>query len=165
MNMTYKNRNTIMYIILVIGIPMFIALCLLLYLHSLNLTISVNVGHAMEPTIKDREIMVINRKIKHISRGDIIAFHPPHRPEVSYVKRIVGLPSEKVSVESGHVFINGKRLEEPYLDDKNIEPDHMDQRGIPMDAFFVLGDNRKNSSDSRHWGDVPRNLIKGKIVF
>jgi signal peptidase I len=118
-----------------------------------------NEGHAMEPTIQDGERMVITRHIDRLERGQIVVFRYPQDVSKSFVKRIVGLPGEEIAVRDGRVVINGLTIDEPYVGAENWSADTHGSRTIPPGEYFVLGDNRRNSSDSRHWGTVKRELI------
>lgn len=101
-------------------------------------------------------------------RGDIIVFDAPRRVEAAcdaggtFIKRIVGLPGESVSMRGGHVFINGERLNEPYLQPAYRGRESGRWGRIPSDGYFVLGDNRAMSCDSRRWGAVTRDRIIGR---
>lgn len=132
-------------------------------------------GTSMLPQLHDGERLLVNKlvyyKFKsvswgHIERGDIVVFWFPNDPDKSYVKRVIGLPGETVEVRGGKVFINGTPLEEAYLDTEhnqtmpNIQPKLVDKH-----YFFVMGDNRDNSSDSRYWGLVPEKYVYGKAFF
>lgn len=103
-------------------------------------------------------------------RGDIVVFREPVREDRDFVKRVIGLPGELVEVHSGSVFINGAELDEPYLDEANLSgemnciPLSTDCR-LGAEQYFVLGDNRPNSNDSRAWGAVPEENIVGKVWF
>jgi len=93
-------------------------------------------------------------------RGDVIVFKFPKDPTRDFIKRVMAVPGESVEIRGGVVYVNGQRLEEPYLQDRpnyNFGPEK-----VPQDNFFVLGDNRNNSSDSHVWGMVPSDLIIGK---
>ena len=108
-----------------------------------------------------------NRKIE---RGDIVAFKPPHNPSVPFIKRVIGLPGETLEVRDKAVYIDGKRIEEPYqyFDSEEDRYAPRDSHGpvlIPPDHYFMMGDNRDNSNDSRYWGEVPRENIIGKPLF
>jgi signal peptidase I len=100
-------------------------------------------------------------------RGEIIVFRYPPNPEVSYVKRVIGLGGETIEVREGQVYIDGKALSEPYLPEIPVDPypsrDYSATQ-IPAGTYFVMGDNRNNSEDSRFWGTVPRALIVGTVT-
>ena len=104
-------------------------------------------------------------------RGDIIVFKAPAKvaaacnAEGTFVKRIVGLPHERVSMQNGFVFINGDRLDEPYLGPAHRGSASGKWPRSPQDGYFVLGDNRAMSCDSRRWGIVPRENIIGRVDF
>jgi signal peptidase I len=132
-------------------------------------------GTSMLPQLHDGERLLVNKlvyyKFKsvswgHIERGDIVVFWYPREPDKSYVKRVIGLPGETVEVRGGKVLINGVELKESYLDTEynqslpNFQPKRVDEH-----YYFVMGDNRDNSSDSRYWGLVPEKYIYGKAFF
>mgnify|MGYP001566133680 CR=1 FL=1 len=94
-------------------------------------------------------------------RGDIVVFHFPRDPTRDYVKRVIGLPGETVSMTRGEVFIDGDLLDEPYL--MRRDSDNMPSTLVPPDSYFVMGDNRPGSSDSRNWGPVPLDNMVGKV--
>ncbi len=103
---------------------------------------------------------------KDLKRGDVIVFKYPLSPEVAYVKRLIGLPGDKVEMVGRTVFINGKALQEPYT--QYIDPGSIYERfgpyNVPEGQYFAMGDNRDNSQDSRFWGFVPRDHIIGKAL-
>lgn len=121
-------------------------------------------GASMEPTFYDHEYLVIDEisyRFKDPVRGDIIVFRYPKDPKQYFIKRIVGLPGETVQITNNQVFVNGVKVEELYLDDG------VDTRGeivvtLQPDEYFVLGDNRNYSLDSRSFGPLPRRYIVGK---
>ena len=96
-------------------------------------------------------------------RGDIVVFQYPLDDKQYFVKRVIGMPNETVTIEDGSIYINGYELIEPYLLDVNYSFEH--QYYIGEDEYFVLGDNRNNSNDSRHWGAVHRNQILGEVLY
>ena len=104
-----------------------------------------------------------------INRGDIIAFWSPENPEMRLVKRVIGLPGETIEIRNRDVYINGRRLDEPYAvhtDVREIDRrDTLESVMIPPDHFFMMGDNRDNSNDSRFWGFAPRESFIGKPLF
>ena len=125
-------------------------------------------GTSMLPELKDQERIFVNKfvyRIGKISRRDIVVFWYPRDPSKSFIKRVVGLPGDRVEIRDGVVYVNGERLDEPYLvqefkDHKSMMPLTVDQG-----YYFVMGDDRKFSSDSRVWGLVPEKYIYGKAVF
>ena len=107
-------------------------------------------GKAMEPALKEGDRIFINRSPEKLERGDIVLFYYPADQTKSYIKRIIGLPNEVVEVREGKVVINGKNLEESYVDPKNNQALFSRKKvKIPEDSYYVLGDNRDNSNDSR----------------
>lgn len=132
-------------------------------------------GTSMLPQLHDGERLLVDKliyyKIKsfswgHIERGDIVVFWYPKDPDKSYVKRVIGLPGETVEIRSGVVFINGQQLNENYLDpEHNQTLPNLPLRHVDEHFYFVMGDNRDNSSDSRYWGTVPEKYIYGKAFF
>jgi len=125
-------------------------------------------GTSMQPELRDQDRLFINKfayDFEGISRGDVVVFHYPRDPEKSYIKRVIALPGDRMSIEEGRVYVNGKRIAEPYVplryrDERSIAP-----MVIPPNEYFVMGDHRSISSDSRDFGPVPRNLIYGKAAF
>ncbi len=96
-------------------------------------------------------------------RGEVIVFHFPKDPKRDFVKRVIGVPGDRVKMEDGVVFLNGKKIEEPYITAPG--PTDMDTLGLGEKEYFVLGDNRRGSNDSRNWGPVPEDNILGKVWF
>ena len=121
-------------------------------------------GEAMDPTLKNGERAIATRNVDRLDRGEIVAFRYPRDESKSFVKRIVALPGEQIEMKDGRVLINGKRIEESYVDAANRSTETWAQRAVPAGEYFVMGDNRRNSSDSRHWGTVPRDLVWAKVV-
>jgi signal peptidase I len=132
-------------------------------------------GTSMLPELHDGERLLVNKlvyyKIQsvswgHLERGDIVVFWFPNDPDKSYVKRVIGLPGETVEVKSGKVYVNGQQLTESYLDEEyNRTLPSWPAKKVEEHHYFVLGDNRDNSSDSRYWGLVPEKYIYGKAFF
>jgi len=119
-------------------------------------------GYSMEPTLYDGQYLIVSKVIYRIhppERGDIIVFHPPNGDSDDYIKRVVGLPGETVEVRDGVTWINGVPLEEPYI---ASAAGSSGPRTLGEGQYFVLGDNRANSSDSRTWGVLPQEDIIGK---
>jgi signal peptidase I len=148
---------------------------------------------SMEDNLKIGDHLIVNKFIygpasdawhkllplRDIRRGDIIVFRYPKGPETDYVKRVIGLPGDTVSIKDRIVYINGKALDEPYVVHRDtrvfpystvqIEPfrsrDQMSPYSVPEGEYWAMGDNRDFSSDSRYWGTVPRDLIKGRAFM
>jgi|SRR5271165_4922688 len=127
-------------------------------------------GTSMMPALTDQERIFINKfvyrfHIGEISQGDKIVFWYPNDPSKSYIKRVIGTPGDRVEVDRGAVIVNGKALHEEYVPDEYRDQTSMSLITIPADQYFVLGDHRSSSNDSRSWGMVPRRYIYGKAVF
>ncbi len=130
-------------------------------------------GTSMEPGLADNERIFINKftykmNLGDVHRGDTVVFWYPLDPAKSYIKRVIGLPGDHVRIVNGQVFVNGARLNEDYVAERYRDSSTWaDGRDIPVppDRYFVLGDHRNSSSDSRAWGFVPRENIYGKAVF
>ena len=121
------------------------------------------VGHSMDPTLEDNQFLVVEKvsyRLHEPERGDIIVFRDPNGDKRKLIKRIVGLPGEVVEIRNGQVLIDGQPLDEPYI----VDPGRYSQppTEVPQGQYFVLGDNRNNSSDSHYWGTFPRQRIVGK---
>lgn len=122
-------------------------------------------GVAMEPSLKEADRILLSKDVGDLNRGDIVAFYYPKDQSKTYIKRIVGLPNEEIEVRNGKVFVNGEVLDEPYVLPANNQSSFgREPMKVETDHYYVLGDNRDNSSDSRFWGTVPKNLIYGKFM-
>jgi signal peptidase I len=125
-------------------------------------------GGSMEPGLEDQERIFINKlvyRFESIERGDIIVFRYPRDTRKSFIKRVIGVPGDRIRISYGHVYVNGQELPEPY-----VPPDYQDARSfseivVPNNAYFVLGDHRSMSNDSREFGPVMRSYVYGKAVF
>ena len=122
-------------------------------------------GRAMEPALKDGEPAVFTRVLRQLERGDIVVLRYPRDESKSFVKRIVGLPGERIAMANGTVTIGGRAIDEPYVERSRRSSDTWGPITVPEGAYFVMGDNRRNSSDSRHWGTVRRQLIWGRVIL
>ena len=127
-------------------------------------------GTSMMPTLDDQERIFINKFVYrfhfgNIDRGDTVVFWFPGDPTKSYIKRVIGMPGDRVEVNDGKVIVNGQALVESYVPPEFRDQSSMSARLIPEDEYFVLGDHRSSSNDSRAWGFVPRSFIYGKAVF
>lgn len=127
-------------------------------------------GTSMLPRLHDGERIFVNKLVYYgmpeVERGDIVVFWFPDDPSKSYIKRVIGLPGETVEVREGRVHVNGRELEEPYLDSQlNLARVNQLPVVVKKHYYFVMGDNRDHSSDSRLWGVVPEKYIYGKALF
>ena len=127
-------------------------------------------GTSMMPTLDDQERIFINKFVyrfhfEKIDRGDTVVFWFPGDPSKSYIKRVIGMPGDRVEVHDGSVIVNGRLLEEDYVPLEYRDQSEMRPTTVGSDEYFVLGDHRSSSNDSRTWGMVPRRYIYGKAVF
>lgn len=126
-------------------------------------------GTSMMPGLEDQERIFINQFVYRftgsISRGDTVVFWFPHDTSKSYIKRVIALPGDRVRIEDGRVYVNGSALEEGYVPLEYRDHQSTPETLIPETRYFVLGDHRSSSNDSRSWGTVPRDHIFGKAVF
>jgi signal peptidase I len=125
-------------------------------------------GTSMLPWLQDQERIFVNKfvyRFEEIARGDIIVFRFPLDPSKSYIKRVVGLPGDIVEIDEGRLVINHQEVPEPYV--LQSFRDHTSARPlvVPEGEYYVLGDHRNTSNDSRTWGTVARKHITGKAVF
>lgn len=144
-------------------------------------------GSSMEPTLEEGQYLLVNKLVyfhfdphglsavlpfvsgdaeravfpfRAPSRGEVIIFRFPRDPSRDFVKRVIGLPGDVVEIHRGQLFVNGEAVEEPYLTYRDL--DNMEPVRVPPDSYFVLGDNRRASNDSRDWGAVPADHIIGR---
>ena len=127
-------------------------------------------GTSMMPTLDDQERIFINKFVyrfhfEKIDRGDTVVFWFPGDPSKSYIKRVIGMPGDRVEVRDGSVIVNSTPLEEDYVPQEYRDQSEMRPTTVGPDEYFVLGDHRSSSNDSRTWGMVPRRYIYGKAVF
>jgi signal peptidase I len=122
-------------------------------------------GTSMMPRLNDQERIFINKfvyRLEQIHRGDVVVFWFPRDTTKSYIKRVIGVPGDTVEIVRGEVYVNGKKLAEPYI----LQQYRGDQTVLPArigpGEYYVLGDHRNSSNDSRAWGTVPRSFIYGK---
>ncbi len=125
-------------------------------------------GTSMMPGLADQERIFINKFAYHlgrVERGDVVVFRYPGDPSKNYIKRIVGVPGDRIEIRRGAVFVNGNRLVEPYVPSQFRDQRSMSEIIVPDSSYFVLGDHRNLSSDSRDFGAVEQSAIFGKAVF
>lgn len=125
-------------------------------------------GTSMMPRLGDQDRLFINKFVYHfteIHRGDVVVFHYPRDPQKSYIKRVIAVPGDELRIDDGRTYINGRLLPEPYVPRRFHDSRSQDAMVIQPDEYFVMGDHRSISSDSRDFGPVPRDLIYGKAAF
>jgi signal peptidase I len=125
-------------------------------------------GTSMLPRLEDRDRLFINKFVYHISaieRDDVVVFRYPRDPEKSYIKRVIAVPGDRLRIDHGQVWLNGRPLHEDYVPSRYSDTRSMPEMIIPADCYFMMGDHRSISSDSREFGPVSRELIYGKAVF
>lgn len=127
-------------------------------------------GKSMFPTFHDGDYLITNKlhtRFSQIKRGEVIIFENPKNKEQDFIKRVLGLPNDKIKIQGGQLFINGKLVDESYLpkDTQTFVESFMDEGEeitVSENSYFVIGDNRGGSSDSREFGPVPKELIVGQ---
>jgi signal peptidase I len=125
-------------------------------------------GTSMLPRLEDQDRLFINKFVydfSAIQRGDVVVFHYPGNPATSYIKRVIAVPGDRLSIDHGEVWLNGKALSEPYVPEEFRDSFSMAEIVIPKGMYFMMGDHRCISSDSRTFGPVKYSLIYGKAVF
>uniref|UniRef100_E6QIH6 Signal peptidase I n=1 Tax=mine drainage metagenome TaxID=410659 RepID=E6QIH6_9ZZZZ len=125
-------------------------------------------GTSMLPRLEDHDRLFINKFVYHfeaIERDDVVVFHYPRNPKLSYIKRVIAIPGDRVEIRDGQVMVNGRAIDEPYVPEEYRDTRSMDARVVPQGEYFVLGDHRSIASDSRDFGMVARGLIYGKAEF
>jgi signal peptidase I len=125
-------------------------------------------GTSMAPLLSDQERIFINKfvyRFEPIERGDVVVFWYPLDRSKSFIKRVVGLPGETVELRAGRLYVGGKELIEPYVPANYLDGTNYPPLTLPADSYFVMGDHRDSSNDSRVFGPVARQFIYGKAVF
>jgi signal peptidase I len=125
-------------------------------------------GTSMMPSLEDQERIFVNKfvyRLEPIERGDIIVFRYPRDPSKSFIKRVIGLAGDHIQIDAGRVFVNGKPIDEDYVPRAYEDERSYAEVVVPADSYFVLGDHRSLSNDSRDFGPVGQSYIYGKAVF
>jgi signal peptidase I len=125
-------------------------------------------GTSMMPTLEDQERVFINKfvyRLEPIQRGDVIVFRYPRDTSKSYIKRVIAAPGDHVRIEDGIVFVNDRRIAEEYVPSMYEDVRSYAEAVVPPHSYFVLGDHRNLSNDSRDFGSVDVSYIYGKAVF
>ena len=140
-----------------------LALVLFVIINALTSRVRVE-NISMEPTLYPGELILVSKLAYTLGEprhGDVVIFHAPNNPGQDYIKRIIGIPGDRVDIENGEVRVNGVLLNEPYI---AAAPAYMGSWTVEEGKLFVLGDNRNNSSDSHAWGFVPLDEVIGKAL-
>jgi signal peptidase I len=125
-------------------------------------------GTSMMPGLEDQERIFVNKFVyrwEPIQRGDIVVFRYPRDTSKSYIKRVIGVAGDRIRIENGQVFVNGAALDEDYVPSDYADARSYSEVVVPPNSFFVLGDHRTMSNDSRDFGTVNERYIYGKAVF
>jgi len=126
-------------------------------------------GTSMMPALVDQERIFINQFVYrftgNVERGDMVVFWYPNDPTKSYIKRVIGLPGDRVRIDEGDVIVNGRKLSENYVPEEFKDRGSYSETRVPDGHYYVMGDHRSSSNDSRAWGTVARRFIYGKAVF
>jgi len=125
-------------------------------------------GTSMLPMLEDQDRLFINKiayRVGDIHQGDVVVFQYPRDHTKSYIKRVIGLPGDDIRIEHGRVYVNGVQLKEAYVPNRFTDDRSQPEMVLPPREYFVMGDHRSISSDSRDFGPVDRDLIYGKAVF
>jgi signal peptidase I len=125
-------------------------------------------GTSMLPLLEDGERIIVNKlvyRFRPIERGEVVVFWYPRDPSVSFIKRVVGLPGDMVELKAGVLYVNGKRVEESYLSPRYRDDESYPPVEVKRGYYYVLGDHRNSSNDSRSWGEVPERYIYGRAIF
>jgi len=125
-------------------------------------------GTSMMPSLEDQERIFVNKfvyRLEPIERGDVVVFRYPRDPSKSFIKRVIGLAGDRVRIDAGRVWVNGQRLDEEYVPRAYEDLRSYSDTVVPPGSYFVLGDHRSLSNDSRDFGPVGESYIYGKAVF
>ena len=125
-------------------------------------------GTSMLPVLEDQDRLFINKmayRVGDIHHGDVVVFQYPRDLSKSYIKRVIALPGDDIRIEHGRVYVNGAQLKEPYVPSKFADDRSQPEMVLPPHQYFMMGDHRSISSDSRDFGPVDRDLIYGKAAF
>jgi signal peptidase I len=125
-------------------------------------------GTSMLPMLEDQDRLFINKiayRVGDIHQGDVVVFQYPRDPSKSYIKRVIALPGDRLRIDHGRVYVNGKPLVEDYVPERFTDDRSQPEMVLGAHQYWVMGDHRSISSDSRDFGPVERDLIYGKAAF
>jgi signal peptidase I len=161
---TEEKRSGFMRFVIDVVETLILSIVLFAAINAVSARIRVD-GASMEPTLQSGEFVIVN-KLAYLfgepTTGDVIVFHFPRDQDQEYIKRIIGMPGDRVEIKNGEVYVNDRVLDEDYIAASPVYEDILD---VPGDSLIVLGDNRNNSSDSHNWGPVPLDYVIGKATF
>jgi len=163
-NSVQKKKNDTRRLIIDIIETLLLALVFYFAIDAVSARVRVK-NVSMQPTLYEGEFLLVNKLAYKFSPpriGDIVVFHAPPEPGEDFIKRIIGTPGDSVAIKEGKVFVNGIRLDEPYIADV---PRYTGEWTVPEEQIFVLGDNRNQSSDSHVWGFVTMDGVVGKAIL
>ena len=158
-----KHRPGWLTFLIETGQTLVLAIILYILIDSVMARVRVD-NISMQPTLQPGEFILVNKfeyKLGEIHRGDIIVFHYPLNPSEDYIKRVIGIPGDSITVSNTRVMVNNQTLTEPYI---SAPPQYSGSWQVPEGKVFVLGDNRNQSSDSHSWGFVPSENIVGRAL-
>ena len=141
-----------------------LAVVLFVGINAISARVRVD-GESMLPTLKNGEFVLVNKlsyRFGEVQRGDIIVFHFPMNPDEELIKRVIGLPGDRVVIQNQQVSVNGQPITEPYI---ASAPLYAGEWTVTEGSLFVLGDNRNDSSDSHSWGLLPMDKVVGKAIL
>lgn len=147
-----------------LGIVVVSAILLTLIVHETVLTVFVVKGASMEPTLREGQRVLVLRRATGASRGDLVVFRNPNRPEEVLIKRVLAGPSQRVAFRRGRLFVDGDPVDEPYVKPGTLADEGRAELEIPEGAYYLLGDNRAESVDSRRLGPIPFARVLGRVV-
>jgi signal peptidase I len=125
-------------------------------------------GTSMMPSLDDQERIFVNKfvyRLEPIERGDVVVFRYPRDPSKSYIKRVIGVAGDRIRIDGGQVYVNGEAIDEDYVPPAYTDARSYAETVVPPQSYFVLGDHRSMSNDSRDFGPVSQGFIYGKAVF
>lgn len=161
---TLISRRKFVIILAMVGATVVVLALLTMKLSTLQL-LKVE-GRDMEPTLHRDDKILVTRERRTLQRRDIVIFRYPADPSKRFIKRVVGLPGELVEIRDGGISVDGKLLDEDYVDPQfNRSRLSKAALRIPNQSYYVLGDNRDNSNDSRLWGPLPADFIEGTVIY
>lgn len=142
--------------------PIIISIMICIFLKTMVFTLVSVDGKSMYPTYSGNEILFVTKLDKTYTKGDIVIFDSFDEQNREYIKRVIGCPNDHLTINNGYVYVNNEKIQEDYLEKKGTTSGNIDLI-VPEGEYFVLGDNRRNSSDSRILGTIKKENIKGKV--